>query len=132
MAAFIKYFYPGINLIFLFQLLLIVSMKRTFLGKEDEAKCSAPLQFILPAAFRKGGGSEGGECIVFMYLSVKTWKPVFSFECRMMMWIPDVVGHGQFIITPTFPSSISVPTRGIMWPDKTEECSTCHHMGQSV
>ena len=59
MAAFIKYFYPGINLIFLFQLLLIVSMKRTFLGKEDEAKCSAPLQFILPAAFRKGGGSEG-------------------------------------------------------------------------
>ena len=73
-----------------------------------------------------------GECIVFMYLSVKTLEPVFSSECRMMMWIPDVVGHGQFIITPTFPSSISVPTRGIMWPDKTEECSTCHHMGQSV
>ena len=71
MASFIKYFYLGINLIFLFQLLLIVSMKRTFLGKEDEAKCSSPLQFILPAAFRKGGGSEP-KGNVFMYLSVKT------------------------------------------------------------
>ena len=67
MAAFIKYFYPGINLIFLFQLLLIVSMKRTFLGKEDEAKCSSPLQFILPAAFRKGGGSEGRGMFLFVF-----------------------------------------------------------------
>ena len=58
MAAFIKYFYPGINLIFLFQLLLIVSLKRTFLGKEAEAKCSSPLQFILPEAFKRGGVSE--------------------------------------------------------------------------
>ena len=76
MAAFIKYFYPGINLIFLFQLLLIVSMKRTFLGKEDEAKCSSPLQFILPAAFRKGGGSEErGMFFMFLYLKcIKTYR----------------------------------------------------------
>ena len=61
-----------------------------------------------------------GLCVLF---------PVSYDDLDPRCWKTRTIHHNPYI---SFLLLSLVPTRGIMWPDKTEECSARHHMGQSV
>ena len=61
-----------------------------------------------------------GLCVLF---------PVSYDDLDPRCWKTRTIHHNPYI---SFLLLSLVPRRGIMWPDKTEECSARHHMGHGA